>query len=332
MAKKIGINGFGRVGRILFRNALNNPNLEIVGINDLTDTKTVATLLKYDSTFRTFNGTVKATENSLIVNDIEIPYTAVKEPEKIPWADYNTEIVYESTGVFTKRDDAAKHLEQAGVRVVLVSAPSDDADATLVYGVNNDAYQEGTHTVVSAASCTTNGLAPIAKVLNDNFGIKRGLMTTDHAYTNDQRVLDFPHKDLRRARTAATNIIPTTTGAAKAIGLVIPELKGKLDGIAMRVPVIDGSIIDLTVETEQPVTKEQINAVMKEASEGFLQDVLGYTEDPIVSSDIIGITYGSLFDASLTMVINENFVKVFSWYDNENGFCSQCIRLLDKLL
>jgi glyceraldehyde 3-phosphate dehydrogenase len=332
MAKKIGINGFGRMGRILVRLAIQEHDLQVVGINDIIEPKVAAHLFKYDTTFGRFQGTVVAKERSIVINDKEIPFTAIKEPDKIPWNDYGAEIIYESTGAFTKKDGFSKHLAQPSVRVVLVSAPAEGVDATLVYGVNHDTYKKGVHRAISGASCTTNCLAPICMVLQDSFGIKRGLMNTIHAYTNDQRILDFPHKDLRRARAAAMNIIPTTTGAAKAIGEVIPALKGKMDGVALRVPVADGSMVDLTCELERPATKEEINAAMKRASEGALKGVLGYNEDPIVSSDIIGSTFPSMFDSLLTSVIDKNFVKVFAWYDNEYGFSCQAIRLMAKVL
>ncbi len=332
MVKKIGINGFGRIGRLLLRLGLQVPGLEFVGINDIMDTTTAAHLFKYDSTYGPFKGTVSAAPDAIIVNGKKIPFTQIKEPDKIPWDSYGTEIVYESTGVFTKRDGYSKHFAQKNVRLVMVSAPADkEIDATIVFGVNNEIYKPGVHKSISAASCTTNCLAPVAKVLQDHFGIKRGFMTTVHAFTNDQRVLDFPHKDLRRARTASTNVIPTTTGAAKAIGEVIPALKGKMDGMALRVPVPDGSLVDLTIELEKPATKEEINAAMKTASEGSLKGILGYTEDEIVSTDVIGSTYGSLFDAKLTNIIGGTFVKVLSWYDNEASFTHQSLRVLDKL-
>ena len=333
MVKRVGINGFGRIGRLFFRLAWNNPDIEIVAINDLTDTKTTAHLLKYDTVYGRYAGIVSSKEGAIVVDGKEVPVYAERDPVNIPWEKHGVEIVYESTGVFRKRAGYSKHLKHEGVRVVLVSAPADnEINCTIVYGVNNGAYKKGEHDAVSAASCTTNCLAPVIKVLHDKWGVKRGIMTTVHAYTNDQRTLDFPHEDLRRARTAAANIIPTSTGAAKAIGLVIPELNGKLDGISLRVPVPDGSLVDLTVELEKSTTIEAINAAMKAASEGELKGILGYTEDPIVSSDIIGITEGSLFDAGMTSVIDGNFVKVLSWYDNEASFTNQSIRLLVDLL
>ncbi len=332
MVKRIAINGFGRIGRLFFRLAWNNPNIEIVAINDLTAPKTTAHLLKYDSVHGQFKGTVEAKDNAIVVDGKEVPVYAIRDPAEIPWEKHNVEIVYESTGFFRKRAGYSKHLSHEGVKVVLVSAPADkDISCTIVYGVNNEAYKKGEHDAVSAASCTTNCLAPVVSVLHKKWGVKRGTMTTVHAYTNDQCTLDFPHKDLRRARTAAQNVIPTTTGAAKAIGLVIPELAGKLDGIAIRVPVPDGSLVDLTVELDKHTTVEEINAAMKAAAEGELKGTLGYTEDPIVSTDIIGLTAGSLFDAGMTKVLDGNFVKILSWYDNEASFTHQSIRLLEML-
>ena len=333
MVKKVAINGFGRIGRLFFRLAWNNPEIEIVAINDLTDPKVTAHLLKYDSVHGRFQGVIEAKEHSIVVDGKEVPVYAIRDPTDIPWEKHGVEIVYESTGFFRKREGYNKHLTHPGVRVVLVSAPADkDINCTVVYGVNNDAYKKGEHDAVSAASCTTNCLAPVAHVLHKKWGIKRGIMTTIHAYTSDQRILDYPHTKLRRARTAAQNIIPTTTGAAAAIGLVIPDLLGKLDGIAVRVPVADGSLVDLVVELEKPATAEEINAAMKEAANGELKGILGYTEDPIVSTDIIGITEGSLFDSGMTQVLDGNFVKVLSWYDNEASFTHQSIRLIEKLL
>ena len=333
MVKKIGINGFGRIGRLFFRLAWKNPDLEIVAINDLTDPKVTAHLLKYDTVYHKFDGTIEAKEHSIVVDGKEIPVYAVRDPAEIPWEKHGVEIVYESTGFFRKREGYSKHLKHEGVRVVFVSAPADkDISCTIVYGVNNEAYKKGEHDAVSGASCTTNCLAPVVKVLNDKWGVEKGTMTTVHAYTNDQRVLDYPHSKLRRARTAAANLIPTTTGAAAAIGLVLPELKGKLDGIAVRAPVPDGSLVDLTVLLKKPAAVEEINAAMKAASEGELKGVLGYTEDPIVSSDIIGETHGSIFDAGMTRVLEGTWVKILSWYDNEASFTNQSIRLIANLL
>jgi glyceraldehyde 3-phosphate dehydrogenase len=333
MVKKIGINGFGRIGRLVFKNSLGSKSIEVVAINDLTDAKTAAHLLKYDSTYGRFNGTVEVKQAEgheiLVVNGKDINYYHVKAPEDIPWEKHGIEIVYESTGVFTTKEACAKHIK-GSVRRVVLSAPSKgEVDATIVYGVNNDDIKPDMK-VISAASCTTNCLAPVAKVLDEKFGIVKGFMTTIHAFTNDQRTLDFPHSDLRRARTASSNIIPTSTGAAKAVGLVLPGLKGKLDGVALRVPVVTGSAVDLVVELKTPATKDEINKVIKEAAEGALKETLGYTEDPIVSTDTIGITVGSLFDAKSTMVMG-NMAKILTWYDNESSFVWQSIRLLERL-
>ncbi len=332
MVKKVAINGFGRIGKFFCRFAQKYSDIQIVGINDITDTKTLAHLMRYDTTFGKFEGTVDAKEKSLIINGKEVPVFASKTIEGIPWETTGAEIVYESTGLYTKKADFDKHFAKQGVQTVLISAPADGPDCTIVYGVNNEMYKKGVTKAVSAGSCTTNGLAPIAKVVLDNWGIKRGLMTTVHAMTNDQRVVDQVHKDLRRARSASVNIIPTSTGAAKAIGEVIPSLKGRLDGIAMRVPVTDGSIVDLTVETERPVKKEEIDTAMKAAADGPMKGILGFTKDPIVSSDVIGMTYGSLYDSGLTNVIKDSLVKVCAWYDNEGSFTHQTLRLISKLL
>ena len=328
MAIKVGINGFGRIGRNFFRACVDNPEIEIVGINDLTDAYTLTHLLKYDSVHGRFNKTVEAKGNSIVVDGKEIEVTAIKDPAQLPWKDLGVDIVIESTGVFRDREGAGKHLE-AGAKKVIISAPGKNPDITVVLGVNEDQYDPANHHIISNASCTTNCLAPIAKVLNDEFGIVRGYMVTVHAYTNDQRILDLPHKDLRRARAAAVNIIPTTTGAAKAVGEVLPELKGKLDGTARRVPVADGSLVDLTVELSKEVTEEEINAKMKEYAEGKMKGILEYTEDPIVSQDIVGNPHSSIFDALSTKVIGGNFVHIASWYDNEWGYSN---RLKDLVL
>ncbi len=330
MAIKIGINGFGRIGRNVFKQIIDDPAFEIVGINDITDAKTLAHLLKYDSTNGPFEGTVTASDNAITVNGKTIKVTAEKDPANLPWGQLGTDIVLESTGVFTTKEKCMLHVK-AGAKKVLLSVPPKDAvDAIIVMGVNDDKLKP-TDVVVSNASCTTNCLAPMAKVLQENFGIKRGWMTTIHAYTNDQRVLDMPHKDLRRARSAATNIIPTTTGAARAVGKVLPALAGKLDGIAMRVPVPDGSVTDLVAELEKPATKDEINAAMKKAAEGPLKGILQYCEDPIVSGDVIGSSYSSIFDAALTNVMDGNFAKVVSWYDNEWGYSCRCVDLFKKM-
>ena len=325
---RVAINGFGRIGRNFFRIANGVEGIEIVAINDLTDAKTLAHLLKYDSVHGIYDADVKATENSIIVNGKEIKITAVKDPSQLPWKDLEVDVVIESTGVFTKREDAEKHL-QAGAKKVIISAPAKNPDITIVLGVNQEMYDPKNHNIISNASCTTNALAPIVKVLQKEFGIKYGYMVTTHAYTNDQRILDLPHKDLRRARAAAVNIVPTTTGAAKALGEVIPEVKGKLDGTARRVPVADGSLIDLTVVVEKDTTVEEVNAAMKKYSEGEMKGILAYCEDPVVSSDIVGNPASSIFDSLLTQVIGGNLVHVASWYDNEYGYST---RLKDLVL
>ncbi|MFI8715204.1 type I glyceraldehyde-3-phosphate dehydrogenase [Brevibacillus brevis] len=323
---KVGINGFGRIGRNVFRAALNNPNVEIVAVNDLTDAHTLAHLLKYDTVHGVLNVSVEASENTLIVDGKEIKVLAERDPAQLKWADYGVEIVVESTGRFTKREDAAKHLE-GGAKKVIISAPATNEDITVVIGVNEDKYNPAQHTVISNASCTTNCLAPYAKVLNEKFGIVRGLMTTVHSYTNDQQILDLPHKDLRRARAAAENIIPTSTGAAKAVALVLPELKGKLNGFAMRVPTPNVSVVDLVVELKTDATVEEINNALKEAAEGPLKGILGYSEEPLVSSDYNGNPASSTIDALSTMVLEGNMVKVVSWYDNEWGYSNRVVDL-----
>ncbi|CAM5780628.1 MULTISPECIES: type I glyceraldehyde-3-phosphate dehydrogenase [Brevibacillus] len=323
---KVGINGFGRIGRNVFRAALNNPNVEIVAVNDLTDAATLAHLLKYDSVHGVLPVEVEAHENTLVVDGKEIKVLAERDPAALKWADYGVEIVVESTGRFTKREDAAKHLE-GGAKKVIISAPATNEDITIVMGVNEDKYDAEKHTVISNASCTTNCLAPFAKVLNEKFGIVRGLMTTVHSYTNDQQILDLPHKDLRRARAAAENIIPTSTGAAKAVALVLPELKGKLNGFAMRVPTPNVSVVDLVVELKQDVTVDEVNGVLKEAAEGPLKGILGYSEKPLVSSDYNGNPDSSTIDALSTMVLEGNMVKVVSWYDNEWGYSNRVVDL-----
>jgi len=323
---KVGINGFGRIGRNVFRAALTNPNVEIVAVNDLTDAHTLAHLLKYDSVHGVLNLSVEAGENTLIVGGKEIRVLAERDPAQLKWADYGVEIVVESTGRFTKREDAAKHLE-GGAKKVIISAPATNEDITVVMGVNEDKYDPTLHTVISNASCTTNCLAPYAKVLNEKFGIVRGLMTTVHSYTNDQQILDLPHKDLRRARAAAENIIPTSTGAAKAVALVLPELKGKLNGFAMRVPTPNVSVVDLVVELKTDATVDEINHALKEAAEGPLKGILGYSEEPLVSSDYNGNPASSTIDALSTMVLEGNMAKVVSWYDNEWGYSNRVVDL-----
>lgn len=329
---KVGINGFGRIGRNVFKIALERPEIEIIGINDLTSTKVLAHLLKYDSTQGQFNGTVDFTDNELIVNGVNIPVYAEKSPAAIKWS-AAPDVVIESTGVFTKRESEkggyGDHLKAGAKKVILTVPAKDEIDNMIVLGVN-DADLRPTDLCVSNASCTTNCIAPVAKVLHDNFGLVTGFMTTVHAYTNDQRILDAPHSDLRRARSAAVSIIPTTTGAAKAVGKVIPALKGKLDGMAMRVPTPTGSICDLVATLEKPATKEEINAAMKAAAEGPMKGILEYTEDPIVSCDIIHNTHSSIFDALSTMVMG-NTVKVISWYDNEWGYSNRVVDLIVKV-
>jgi len=326
---KIGINGFGRIGRNYFRAALaKGSDIEIVAVNDLTDPASLAHLLKYDSVGGRLNATVEVDGDSIIVNGKAIKVLAERDPANLPWGELGVDIVIESTGRFTKAADALKHVE-AGAQKVLVSAPATGADvATIVLGVNENTYDPALHNVISNASCTTNCLAPLAKVMLDNFGIERGLMTTVHAYTADQNLQDGPHSDLRRARAAAVNIIPTSTGAAKALGLVIPELVGKLDGYALRVPVPTGSITDLTITVSRPVTVAEVNAAYKAAAEGPLKGILSYTEDPIVSSDIVGDPHSSIFDAGLTKVIGDQ-VKVASWYDNEWGYSNRLVDLTE---
>lgn len=326
MATKIGINGFGRIGRNVFKILQGMKEFEVVAINDLTDPKTLAHLLKYDSVSGRFDGSVVAKEDAITVNGKDIKVLKVKDPAELPWKDLGVDIVLESTGVFTTKEKCLLHVK-AGAKKVLLSVPPKDAiDAVIVMGVN-DGELKSSDVVVSNASCTTNCLAPMAKVLHESFGIKRGWMTTIHAYTNDQRVQDMPHSDLRRARAAAENIIPTTTGAARAVGEVLPALKGKLDGIAMRVPVPDGSVTDLVVELEKTATAADINAAMKAAAAGPLKGILEYCEDPIVSTDIIGNSHSSIFDSKLTSVMDGNFAKVVSWYDNEWGYSCRCVDL-----
>jgi len=322
---RVGINGFGRIGRNFWRavhaGAGAATDIEIVAANDLGDIATMAHLLKYDSLLGTLPEEVSVDGDVIRVGAREIKILAVRDPAELPWGDLGVDVVIESTGRFTKAADAAKHLA-AGARKVIISAPATGEDITIVMGVNDDSYDAATHNIISNASCTTNCVAPMAKVLHDSFGVQRGLMTTVHAYTNDQVILDFPHKDLRRARAAAQNIIPTTSGAAKATALVLPELKGKFDGMAMRVPVVDGSVTDLVVQLTREVTKDEVNAAFKAAAEGGLKGILYYTEDPIVSSDIVGSPASCTFDASITMAYG-NQVKVFGWYDNEFGYSSR---------
>ena len=331
MTVRVGINGFGRIGRLVVRAALREgADVEFVGVNDLTDARTLAHLFKYDSVHGVFTGMVEATDDALVIDGKRVRVTAETDPANLPWADLGAEVVIESTGRFTQRADAAKHLE-AGAGKVIISAPAKGPDATIVLGVNEQTYDRTAHDVISNASCTTNCLAPMAKVLVDNFGIERGFMTTIHAYTNDQKVLDFPHKDLRRARAAALSIIPTTTGAARAVALVIPELEGKLDGFALRVPTPDGSATDLVAELKTEVTADEVNAAMKAAAEGPMKGILQYQEDPIVSIDIVGNSHSSIFDPALTMAKGK-LVKVISWYDNEWGYSCRLVDLVQRVL
>ena len=338
MPVRVGINGFGRIGRNVFRAAMARgpqeaAEIEWVAVNDLTDERTLAHLLKYDSILGPYPGEVQTRENALVVDGRELRVLAETDPAKLPWGDLGVDVVIESTGIFTKREDAAKHLAQ-GARKVIISAPATDPDTTVVLGVNFDeVYDREKHDVISNASCTTNCLAPVAKVLNDTVGIRHGLMTTIHAYTSDQRLQDLPHKDLRRARAAAINLVPATTGAAKAIGLVIPELQGKLHGFAIRAPVPVGSVVDLTVETGRQTDAEEINAAMKAASEsGPLAGLLAYTADPIVSTDIVRSRYSAIVDSLLTSVIDGTMAKVIAWYDNEWGYSNRIVDLVTRVL
>ena len=328
---RVGINGFGRIGRQVYKVIYENYRdvIDVQGINDLMEVETNAHLLKYDSTYGQFPGEVEVRDGAIYVDGEELRSFAERDPANLPWGELGVDVVVESTGIFRTRDAAAKHLE-AGAKRVIISAPGKEVDFTVCLGVNEEAYDPDHHFVISNASCTTNCLAPVAKVLDDTFGIKRGLMTTIHAYTNDQRILDTAHKDLRRARTAGVNIIPTTTGAAKAVGLVLPDLNGKLDGMAFRVPVVTGSVVDLTIETDKPVTVEAINNAVREAaeSEGWLGEVLGYSEEPLVSSDYIGSPNSSTFDALSTSVMGDHLAKVVTWYDNEWGYSCRVADLI----
>jgi glyceraldehyde 3-phosphate dehydrogenase len=334
MAVKVGINGFGRIGRNVFRAAqAAGADLEFVAVNDLVDTATMANLLKYDSILGRFPGEVAVSDGGLGIDGKELKVLSERDPAALPWGDLGVDVVIESTGFFTKREDAAKHLE-AGAKKVIISAPATEPDVTVALGVNFDtAYDRDSHHVISNASCTTNCLAPLAKVLHEAFGIEQGLMTTIHAYTADQRLQDMPHKDPRRSRAAALNLIPTTTGAAKAVGLVLPELNGKLNGFSMRAPVPTGSAVDLVFTTPEPLDKDKINAALKAAGDGPLKGILAYTEDPIVSTDIVGDPHSSIVDAQSTMVIGDGrMAKVISWYDNEWGYSNRCVELAGKVL
>jgi glyceraldehyde 3-phosphate dehydrogenase len=327
MAITVAINGFGRIGRLVLRHLYTDARFNVVAVNDLTSPEILAHLLKYDSVHGRFPARVAATKAGLEVDGKTIEVLAEKDPAKLPWKKLAIDVVVESTGLFTKRDDAAKHLA-AGARRVLISAPATDPDITIVMGVNDKLFDSETHQIVSTASCTTNCLAPVAKVIHDNFGIKRGLMTTIHAYTNDQSILDFPHKDLRRARAAAVSMIPTTTGAARAVTKVLPELKGRLDGMAVRVPTPDGSLVDLTFEVERPASIEAVNGAVLAASRADMKNIIEYTEDPIVSVDVIGNPHSAVFDARSTMAVGDGFFKVLVWYDNEYGYSGRMVDML----
>jgi glyceraldehyde 3-phosphate dehydrogenase len=331
MGIKVGINGFGRIGRNIFRAAMGSGDFDFVAVNDITNTATLAHLLKYDSVLGNLDAEIKAGDGSISVNGDEFKVFSERDPAKIDWGSVGAEIVVESTGLFTDRDNAQKHLRD-GVKKVIISAPAKGEDITVVLGVNHSKYNPAEHHIISNASCTTNCLAPIAKVLHDNFTIKRGLMNTIHSYTNDQQLLDLPHKDLRRARAAGLSIIPTTTGAAKAIGLVLPELKGKLDGISLRVPTPNVSVVDFVAEVEKPATKEAVNAAMKAAAEGDLKGILQYSTDPLVSIDFRGNSNSSILDADYTAVMDGTMVKLLSWYDNEWGYSSRVVDLIRYLV
>jgi len=328
---QVGINGFGRIGRNFYRAIRNHPGgVNVVALNDVTDPATLAHLLKYDSIHGKLGVPVKALDGAIEVDGKKIRVLCEKDPAKLPWGEMGVDVVVESTGIFTSRADAGKHL-QAGARKVVISAPSKDADVTVVIGVNSDQYDPDKHHVISTASCTTNCLAPVAKILSEKFGIEKGLMTTIHAYTNDQQILDLPHKDLRRARAAAMSMIPTTTGAAQAVALALPELKGKLTGMSIRVPVPDGSVVDFTALLGRNVSVGEVNAAMREAAEGKLKGILEYSEEPLVSIDIIGNPHSSIFDALSTTVIDGNLVKVISWYDNEWGYSSRLAEMVAQV-
>jgi glyceraldehyde 3-phosphate dehydrogenase len=328
MSIKIGINGFGRIGRNVLRAAAGDPNLEFVAVNDITDAKTLAHLLKYDSVLGRYKGTVEAAADAILVDGRPVKVLAAKDPAELPWKSLGVDVVIESTGKFTKRPDVMKHIEKGGARKVIVSAPATDPDITIVLGVNDKDYDPARHHMLSNASCTTNCVAPVAKVLHESFGIEKAFMTTIHSYTNDQKILDAPHKDLRRARSAAVSQIPTTTGAAKAVGLVLPDLKGKIDGIAIRVPTPNVSIVDLVAVMKKPVTDKDVNAALKAASEGALKGILGYTEEPLVSVDFMSDPHSSIVDGLSTKVLGDNLLKVMSWYDNEWGYSCRLVDLV----
>lgn len=328
---RVAINGFGRIGRLVLRAGISHPGIEWVAINDLTDAAMLAHLFKYDSAHGIFQGEVHAKKDAIVINGVEIKVFAQKDPTQLPWKELHVDVVVESTGRFKTKADASKHL-QAGAKKVLISAPANEADITVVKGVNEHQYNSANHHIVSNASCTTNCLAPMVKVLHDNFGVKKGFMTTVHAYTADQRLVDAPHSDYRRARNAATNIIPTTTGAAKTVGVVIPELQGKLDGMAIRVPVPVGSITDFVCELNTSVTKEQVNELFKQVAQHHLAGIIQYNEDPLVSSDIVHNNHSCIFDAPSTMILEGNFIKVVGWYDNEWGYSTRMIDIIELLM
>jgi len=331
MAMKVGINGFGRIGRNIMRAALGRTDIDFVAVNDITDAKTLAHLLKYDSVLGNLSASIEAREGAIAVNGDEFKVLSIKDPAQLPWKDLGVDVVFESTGKFTKRDDAAKHLA-AGAKKVVVTAPATNPDVTLVLGVNDATYDKAAHHVISNASCTTNCLAPLAKVIDEAFGIRKGWMTTVHAYTNDQNLLDLPHKDLRRARAAAMSIIPTTTGAAKAVGEVLPQLKGKLDGMAMRVPTPNVSVVDLVALLGRTATGDEVNAALKAAADGPMKGILQFVTEPLVSIDFRGNPHSCMVDAAYTKVMDGDFVKVMAWYDNEWGYSNRCVDLLGRLL
>ena len=330
MALKVGINGFGRIGRLVYRAAMNHKKIDIVAVNDITDAKTLAHLLKYDSVHGKLDIAVTAGDGAITVGKHTFKVAAERDPAKLPWGDLGVDVVIESTGLFRKRDQAGKHIT-AGAKRVLISAPTSDADGVFVLGVNDEGYDKSRHAIISIGSCTTNCLAPVAKVLHDTFGIRHGFMTTIHSYTNDQRILDLPHKDLRRARAAGASAIPTSTGAATAIGQVIPELKGKLDGGAIRIPTPNGSLVDLTAVVEKDASPESVNEAMKQAAAGRMKGILEYCEDPIVLIDIVGNPHSSIFDALSTKVLDGDLVKILTWYDNEWGFSCRMVDMLERM-
>jgi glyceraldehyde 3-phosphate dehydrogenase len=331
MAIRVGINGFGRIGRLVFRHALRDSGVDVVAINDITDPATLAHLLKYDSVHGVLDARVEVQDRRILVDDQVLHVSSEKDPTRLPWKEYDIDVVIESTGKFRRREDAAMHL-QAGAKKVIISAPGKGVDCTIVKGINEHQYDPEEHDIISTASCTTNCFAPVAKVINDTFGIVKGLMTTVHAYTNDQRILDLPHKDLRRARAAGMSMIPTTTGAAVATTVVLPELKGKLDGMAVRVPTWDGSMVDFVAQVSKPVTREQVNEAVRKAAEGPMKGILQYIEEPVVSVDIIGNPHSSIFDGLLTMVLGDDLLKVISWYDNESAYALRMVEISTIML